>query len=346
MKINDLATTNKLLLCLVVPVVFYILKVLSFIFVPFMFAVFIALLFMPLMRWLEKRNVKKWIALIIVTFVIVGSLFVVVKLIQVSAFEINQGKRGLYEKLNVRVNELVLPFKDMLGLTMGGEESSIKQLLESEQIKDVIYGNVGITFSIFTNTLTNVLMTLFFLFLLLAGSLNLNHVFHEMLSRNKMQAVRTYTSIENSISRFLKVKIFVSFLTGLSYGLICYFLDISFPLFWGVFAFAINFVQMIGSIIAVVLASIMAFIEINTPGLLFLAILLFTLMQVIFGSIIEPVMMGKSFSINIIVVLVALMFWGFLWGIPGLILSIPLTVLMKTMFTQFEGTRKIALYMS
>lgn len=346
MKMDSLAVTNKLLLCLVVPLVFYILKVLSFIFVPFMFAVFIALLFMPLMRWLEKREVKKWIALLMVMAIIVGSLFVVVKLVQVSAVEINQGKRALFEKFNVKLDELILPFKDMLGLTMGGEESSIKQLLESEKVKEAIYGNVGITFSFFTKSATNILMTLFFLFLLLAGSLNLNHVFHEMLSRNRRQAVRTYTSIESSISRFLKVKIFVSFLTGLFYGLTCYFLDISFPLFWAVFAFAINFVQMIGSFVAIILASAMAFIEIDAPGTILLAIVLFSLIQVIFGSILEPVFMGKSFSINIIVVLMALMFWGFLWGIPGLILSIPMTVLMKTMFTQFEGTKKIAQYMS
>jgi predicted PurR-regulated permease PerM len=121
---------------------------------------------------------------------------------------------------------------------------------------------------------------------------------------------------------------------------------VSFPIFWGLFAFVINFVQMVGSFITVILLSIFAFVEQDTSSTLFFFIATITSVQVLFGAILEPIFMGKSFSINIIAVLVMLMFWGFLWGIPGLIMAIPITVFIKIILDQFDNTRKIASLLS
>jgi AI-2 transport protein TqsA len=71
-----------------------------------------------------------------------------------------------------------------------------------------------------------------------------------------------------------------------------------------------------------------------------------TLVQVLFGSILEPIYMGKSFSINIISVLIMLMFWGFIWGVPGMIMSIPITVFLKIILEQFEPTKVVARLLS
>ncbi|MGC1633013.1 MAG: AI-2E family transporter [Gelidibacter sp.] len=113
-------------------------------------------------------------------------------------------------------------------------------------------------------------------------------------------------------------------------------------MFWGLFVFLINFVQMIGSFISVISLSIFAFVELDPTGNLHFFILAITTAQVIFGAILEPIFMGKSFSINIITVLVMLMFWGFIWGISGMIMSIPITVFLKIILEQFPNTRIIA----
>jgi predicted PurR-regulated permease PerM len=73
-----------------------------------------------------------------------------------------------------------------------------------------------------------------------------------------------------------------------------------------------------------------------------LFVLTITAVQVIFGAILEPVFLGKTFSINVITVLVMLMFWGFLWGVPGMILSIPMTVFLKITLEQFPRTLPFA----
>lgn len=103
---------------------------------------------------------------------------------------------------------------------------------------------------------------------------------------------------------------------------------------------------MVGSFISVILLSIFAFVELETSSVLFLFILSITGVQVLFGAILEPIFMGKSFSINVITVLIMLMLWGFIWGIPGLIMAIPITVFIKIILEQFESTKVIATLLS
>jgi AI-2 transport protein TqsA len=346
MKANDLATTNKLLLIIALPVIFYMLDVLSFIFIPFMFSIFIALLFTPMMRWMKKNKFPQYMALGVAVFGLVFTLFIAFKLVQVTGRQIESGKRELFVKLDHKVESLIAPFSEFLGMEKAEGQSAIKNLLQSKKVSEVVMENFQPTFSFVRHTVVNVLMTLFFLILLLAGSLNFKDILQNTLLKGNTRTIKIFIKVENSITEFLKVKFFVSLLTGIGFGIAAWGFGLSFPLFWGLFAFVINFVQMVGSIIATLLASLLAYVEIQSPGVLLSAILVFTGIQVLFGSILEPILMGKSFSINVIVVLIMLMFWGFLLGVPGLILAIPITVLAKTILGEFPSTKKFADLMS
>ena len=135
-------------------------------------------------------------------------------------------------------------------------------------------------------------------------------------------------------------------MTGIGFSLACVFFDISFPIFWGLFAFLINFVQMIGSVVSVVLLALFAFIELDPTGTLLFFVLTITAVQVLMGGVLEPVFMGKAFSLNVITVLIMLMFWGYIWGVPGLIMSIPITVFVKIILEHSPKTKLIAELMS
>jgi len=346
MNIDNLKTTNKLLLILALPLVFYVLMVLSFIFIPLVLAIFIALLFMPMMRAFSRRKVPKAISLIVVLLIITSTIFVSVKVIQLSGKEFTNDQSELYQKIDQRIGDRVVPLAESMGIDTRSHESTIKSIFMDQKINDIIYENFGATFGLVRKTVTLILLTIFFLVLLLAGSLNFKDILQETMFKHNTRAIKTFMTIERSIVKFLKVKFLMSFFTGLGFFVVCLVFDISFPLFWGLLAFAINFVQMIGSVISTVLAGLWALLELESPGSALGAILLFTSVQVVFGSILEPILMGKSFSINIVTVLVMLMFWGFLWGVPGLILSIPITVLLKTIMEQFSNTRLIAKLMS
>jgi AI-2 transport protein TqsA len=103
---------------------------------------------------------------------------------------------------------------------------------------------------------------------------------------------------------------------------------------------------MVGAIAVILILSLFALVEIQAPGILLLFILTITFLQVLFGSVLEPIFMGRSFSINTITILIMLMFWGYLWGGVGLILSVPITVFLKSVFEHFPGTKIIAEIMS
>jgi len=346
MKFNDTSVTNKLLLIIVIPLIFYILKVLNFIFVPLMFAFFISLLFIPLIRKLSKKGIPKIVSLLLILLISAAVIFGIVKLISLTGQEVSSGKEALFRTLDDKVGQLIAPYAENLKIGTDEGGSTIKSILMNQEVSRHLFGGFGDTFMFVQQTLIMVLMTLFFLVLILAGSFNFKLLTENTTIMRRIQTLKTYLAIEKSIVKFIKVKFLTSFLTGLGFGLIAWFFGLSFPIFWGLFAFSINFVQMIGSVIATILAVLLAFIELESPGTILLVALLFTGVQVLFGSVLEPVLMGKSFSINVLTVLVMLMFWGYLWGVPGMILSIPITVLIKTMLQQFSSGEKLARFMS
>lgn len=189
-------------------------------------------------------------------------------------------------------------------------------------------------------------MTIFFVMLFLAGSINFQDVMHTVLFKQKYSSVKTFRKIEKDIINFIWVKFVISFFTGVGFTLTCLAFDVSFPVFWGMFAFLINFVQMVGSIVSVILLSLFAMAELDPTGTLLFFILIIIGVQVLMGSILEPIFLGKTFSINVITVLIMLMLWGFIWGVPGLVMAIPITVFVKIVLEQFPGTQVIAQLLS
>ncbi|WP_400079543.1 AI-2E family transporter [Winogradskyella sp. R77965] len=331
-------TTNILLLIIVVPLVFYLLKILSFIFIPLIFSMFIALLFLPLMRWLGRRKVPKVISIIIVLLLAAGGLKLGIELVQLSSKEILATKSEFFPKAEEKITLLKGYLLENYGIEFEQDKNVLAQLFQKE--------NLGSTLGFVNSFLTSLLMTVFFVVLWLAESINVHKLLNNTILKQKHTSIKTFMKIEKDLIKFIKVKVLVSALTGLFTGLMCVFFDVSFPIFWGLFAFAINFVQMVGSFISVICLSIFAFVELDPTSTLFFFIFSISMVQVTFGAVLEPIFMGKSFSINVIAVLVMLMFWGFLWGIPGLVMAIPITVFIKIILEQFPNTKIIASLLS
>lgn len=335
---DDLKTTNRLLLIIVIPIIFYILKILSFIFVPLILSMFIALLFLPLMRWLKKIKVPKLASVLFVIIIIAGLLIGFSELIQISMKEIISNKDVFLQKAEGKFLVVILKIENLLQL----ERIEGKNILIYYLQKNFLSENFGTTFDFINKTISMTLMTLFFVVLLLSESINFQKLLNKTIFTQKYSSIKAFMKIEKDIVTFIKVKFMISLLTGLGFSLACLIFNVSFPVFWGLLAFAINFIQMIGSIVSVVLLSLFAFVELDPTGLLLFFILTIIAVQIVMGSILEPIFMGKSFSINVITILIMLMFWGYLWGIPGLILSIPITVFVKIILEQFPKTKIIA----
>ncbi|NRA93580.1 MAG: AI-2E family transporter [Psychroserpens sp.] len=336
--LEERRTTNILLLFIVIPLVFYLLKILSFIFIPLIASMFIALLFLPLMRWLGRRNVPRLVSILLVVGLIAIGVMIGIELIKLSSREILSNNEAFLAKAEVKISALMTYLQEQFGLVYNTEGNFFTQFFQKE--------NIGTTFDFVRKFATNLLMMTFFTILWLSESINMHKVMNNTILKRKHTSIKAFMKIEKDLIVFIKVKFLVSLFTGIFTGLACVVFDVSFPIFWGLFAFLINFVQMVGSFISVILLSIFAFVELDPTSTLFFFILSISGVQVLFGAILEPIFMGKSFSINVIMVLIMLMLWGFIWGIPGLIMAIPITVFVKIILEQFKGTKVIASLLS
>jgi predicted PurR-regulated permease PerM len=337
-KMNHLNTTNKLLLVIIIPFIFYLAHLLSFILIPLISSMFIALLFLPLMRWMEKRSFPKFLSVIVVVVLIILMLFISLELLKLTSREIRTADSSIIESAKIKILGLIKAVEAYIGIQLIQDDQTLKDLINKENIVK----NIGITAKYFGSVLSMVLTTVFFVILWLAESINFHKLFNTFLIKTNFTSVKTFRKIEKDLVTFIIVKFLMSLFTGVGTGLFCLAFDVSFPIFWGLFAFLINFIQMIGSFVTVICCSIFAIVEMDPSSTLLFFIICITLVQVLFGAILEPVFMGKSFSINVITILIMLMFWGFIWGIPGLIMSIPITVFFKIILEQFPPTVKFA----
>ncbi len=339
---KDLKTTNTLLLLLVIPVVFYVLKIMSFIFIPLALSMFISVLFLPLMRWLQKRKIPRGVNVGIVILIVVFVFWAVVKIMILSSVQVVGHSEAFLSKAKIKIDELIINIESLIG---GGVISSDE--LFSRVIQNVdMASKFGPTIEYFRGTITMFMMTAFFVILWLAESINVQQIIKSMMTKREYASVKTFMEIEKNLIMFVKVKVIVSFLIGLGVGLSCYFFNVSFPIFWGLFALLAVYIQMIGPIVQIVLLALFALVELDftTKYLFFMLSVLGV--HILVGSVLEPIFMGKSFSINVITILIMLMLWGYIWGIPGMVLSIPITVLVKIVLEQFPSTKGLAILMS
>ena len=334
---NNIRTTNILLLIIVIPLVFYFLKILSFIFIPLTFSMFIALMFLPIKRWMNRRGVPKTLSVVLIMLVIIGILKGGGELIQLTTKEVLADK-ALFKEVEMKLVELILIIEEFFGIERIEGGNVILHYLQ----KSSLFQNFGLTIEFIGDTLSITLMTVFFTVLWLSESINFQKLLNQTILKHKFSSIRVFMRIENDIIKFILVKFFVSLLTGIAFTVTCYIFDVSWPIFWGLFAFAFNFIQMIGSFLSVIVVGLFGLVEVDPTGTLLLFILILTGIEVLMGGVLEPVFMGKSFSINVITILIMLMFWGYLWGVPGLIMSIPITVFLKIILEQFPGTRVIS----
>jgi len=158
---KDIKTTNILLLIIVVPLLFYLLKILSFIFIPLIFAMFIALLFLPLMRWLNKRNVPRPVSIFVVVLIIAGIFKIGGELIQLSSDEILSADGLFLEKAESKLASIILAVEAFFGIDRVAGESLFSQYLQDNSMLK----RFGTTLDFIGGTLSMTLMTAFFVIL-------------------------------------------------------------------------------------------------------------------------------------------------------------------------------------
>ncbi|MDT0607720.1 AI-2E family transporter [Croceitalea rosinachiae] len=152
--------------------------------------------------------------------------------------------------------------------------------------------------------------------------------------------------IYKSISDYIGLKTLVSLLTGLVGYIFLALMDVDAPFFWALLMFLLNYIPTIGSLIATIFPAFFSLIQFGefTPFIIILIGL--GLVQWFIGNVLEPKIMGSSLNISPLVTIIALVVWGQIWGITGMLLSVPITVVMIIVFSQFKSTRAVAILLS
>lgn len=151
-----------------------------------------------------------------------------------------------------------------------------------------------------------------------------------------------FSKILENVNHFLAIKTMVSLGTGIAVAIWVGLMGVDFPLLWGLLAFLLNYVPNLGSIIAAAPPVLLGFIQFGLGRALLIA-LGCVLANLIFGNIVEPRLMGKKMGLSTLAVFLSLVLWGWVWGPVGMILSVPLTMVLKIVLENYDDTRWIAI---
>ena len=152
--------------------------------------------------------------------------------------------------------------------------------------------------------------------------------------------------MRSDIRSYVGIKVLTSAVTGLISYMILKLVGVDFASFWAVLIFLLNFIPTIGSIIATLFPSLLTLVQFPTLGPFIVTISVLTAVQFCIGSLLEPRLMGNRLNLSPIVILLSLGLWGSVWGIPGMFLCVPITVIIMIICSYFPGTRPLAILLS
>ena len=153
-----------------------------------------------------------------------------------------------------------------------------------------------------------------------------------------------FEKLTTAINHYLGIKTVVSIGTGIVVMLWVWILGIDFPIIWGLLAFLLNYIPNLGSILAAIPAVLLGYIQFN-PGMALLVGFGYVIINIVFGNFVEPKLMGRTLGLSTLVVFLSLVFWGWLWGPVGMILSVPMTMIVKISLESNESTRWLGILM-
>jgi len=299
----------------------------------FLMAIFISIIILPPIRWLQSKKIPQSIAILIVFTFIVALFIGFGELISnsLSSFSKNIPK---YQESFTDISESLLKYFDRKGINMS--KNKILSNFDASKVMSVTTGLLGELGSVMGKTITVFILILFLLFE--KRSIGMKA---KALTKITNISLSHLITIGNNIRHYLSIKTMTSLLTGILIWIFLEIIGLNYAILWGLIAFLLNYIPSIGSIIAAIPAVMFALVELNTGGVIW-TIVIFATVNIVIGSIIEPKAMGKGMGLSTFIVFAGLIFWGFVLGTVGMFLSVPLTMTIKIILEQHKSTKWLA----
>jgi AI-2 transport protein TqsA len=310
--------------------------------VPFLLSLFIAVLCSPSLAWLNRRGLPNGLSLLIIISVIVLGGTMIGAVVGSSLSDFREDLPEYQAKLQGQ-SEQLLAWLSAKGVSV--DEGQWREMFNPSAAMAM----AGNTLASFGNLMTNGFMILLTVIFILAEEVRFTDKLRFGMNSDNLspdedldtdRAMDALGRFSFSVNRYMAIKLGLSLLTGLLIFFWLLWFDVSYPVLWALLAFLLNFVPTLGSILAAIPAVLLALVQFGV-GDAALVGLGYLLVNVVVGNALEPRIMGKGLDLSALVVFLSLVFWGWVLGPVGMLLSVPLTMTVKIALENFDDTRWI-----
>ena len=309
---------------------------------PFLFAFFLWFLTREFRKQLDrlafvKKHLPNWLKNIIVFTLMIWSIGFIAEILSNNILTLSAS----YEKYQTNVESTILKIEENFNINLEQSINDAKGKFEFGNIlKSILNALSGM--------LGNAFMIIIYAIFIFLEESNFKEKLKKILigegQHEKFNSV--LSKIELAIFDYIRLKTIVSFLTGLLSYLVLHLIGIDSPFFWAFLIFLLNYIPTVGSLFATIFPALYSLIQFGEFSPFIITLLSVGAVQLIVGNIIEPKVMGKSLNISPLVTILALAVWGKIWGITGMVLSVPITVVMIIVFSQVEKTKALAIMLT
>ncbi len=322
---------------------FFILKELQSILLPLFMAIIISFLFEPFYKWMKSKKVPSAVAIVIivVTILIIANLSSVFIYTSIISFNDELPK---YVQKSEQIIKSSDAFIQSLGVSPSYKKSiDVTKMLNGEKIAGIVGGLISGIAGLFTNF---ILILIYVIFLLTEFGSIKKRVQKAFNSDRAIKVNETLNDILSDVRKYIVGKTLINLAHAMTVLIVFWIFGLDFALIWGLLTFILAYIPNIGSLIATVLPFLTALMQYDN---IFTPLILLAIMAVsgsMYGNIVEPKILGDKLNLSPILLLFSLIFWGYLWGIVGMILSVPVMSMIKIVLSKFESTRPISILMS
>ena len=301
---------------------------------PFLLALFISIICMQPITWLEKKKIPRSFAILIVILGLILIFSGFVSLIG-GALTFFLGNVSKYNSTFTGISNSVIHFLNEKGLKI--PEDQISTFVQPEKILEFASSAAKELLKMFGNTFLIFLIILFVMMEFASF-----HLKAKAITSGTGRSIAYFTTILRNIRHYLAIKTMVCISIGILIYIALLIIGVDYPLLWALVAGLMNYIPNIGSIIATIPAFFFALVQLGIGGALW-TLGSFLIIHNVLGNFIEPKLMGRGLGLSTLVVVLSLLFWGFILGPVGMFLAVPFTLAIKIILEQDEKTRWIAI---
>jgi predicted PurR-regulated permease PerM len=341
MKFNVTVAASWLLL---IALLTFILQTLSFLFIPLCFAILICYALGIPVDFLKRFHMPGFVRIILVVGIVMLLIFMLGKLVMlnVTSFQsqLPQYEVKFWEYATIILSRFDIS-KEQANEAVDAFLSTIKQ--NHFSLGSLVQSVSGSFFVFLGNVLW---VVLFMAFILAERDSFTKRLVGQLGKENAAPILDSIQKINQSVQHYLGLKTLISFLTGTLVTIVLTIAGVDFALLWGVLTFVLNFIPTIGSIVATLPPIAITLFQSGSIGKTLAVSILLLSIQFAVGNVLEPKLMGRGLNVSPLIVLFSLIFWGWLWGIPGMLLSVPLTAALRIAMEQIDATKTVAVLIS